>query len=227
MASENKFVVSKLLDDLTHLEINTIIKKGMTSTPQPEEIEGVLSVLLSDYQERLGIIHNRNSIEKKIDVENIKSYKDLYEILHDLGEYMDKEKIRLDDRDFMIILRMKSFCKYLESRAKGIKFSQRNGITEQENIYTVKMREFAKFRLEMNSRDRVMIKRLYDLGTERIVMQTRFGIDGDVITRIEENFANKPKQVVLDLHEKHTDLSVKYWQSLVNIVKDLVSGIKR
>jgi len=58
-------------------------------------------------------------------------------------------------------------------------------------------------------------------------MQTRFGIDGDVITRIEENFANAPKQVVLDLHEKHTDLSVKYWQSLVNIVKDLVSGISK
>jgi len=227
MAGENKFVVSKLLDDLTHLEINTIIKKGMTSTPQPEEIEEVLSVLLSDYAERLGIIHHRNSIEKKIDVGNIKSYKDLYEILHDLGAYMDKEKIRLDDRDFMIILRMKSFCKYLESRAADIKFLQRNGIAEQDNIYTLNMNMFAKFRLEMNSRDRVMIKRLYDLGTERIVMQTRFGIDGDVITRIEENFANKPKQVVLDLHEKHTDLSVKYWQSLVNIVKDLVGGIKR
>lgn len=227
MASENKFVVSKLLDDLTHLEINTIIKKGMTSAPQPEEIEEVLSVLLSDYKERLGIIHNRNTIEKDIIVEDIKSYLDLYVVLHDLGEYMDKEKIWLEDRDYMIILRMKSFCKYLESRAGDIKFSQRNGIADQKTIYTVNMSEFAKFRLEMNSRDRVMIKRLYDLGTERIVMQTRFGIDGDVITRIEENFANKPKQVVLDLHEKHTDLSVKYWQSLVNIVKDLVSGIKR
>jgi len=227
MASENKFVVSKLLDDLTHLEINTIIKKGMTSAPQPEEIEEVLSVLLSDYKERLGIIHNRNNIEKEIIVENIKSYKDLYTTLHDLGHYMDKENIWLDDGDYMITLRMKSFCKYLESRAADIKFSQRNGIAGQETIYTVNMSEFAKFKLEINSRDRVMIKRLYDLGTERIVMQTRFGIDGDVITRIEENFANKPKQVVLDLHEKHTDLSVKYWQSLVNIVKDLVSGIKR
>jgi hypothetical protein len=79
----------------------------------------------------------------------------------------------------------------------------------------------------MNSRDRVMIKRLYDLGTERIVMQTRFGIDGDVVTRIEEGFANKPKQIVLDLHEKHTDLSLKYWQSLISIVKNIVSDIIR
>lgn len=227
MSSSNKFVISKLLDDLTHLEINTIIKKGMTSAPQPEEIEEVLSVLLSDYKERLGIIHNRNNIEKKIDVEGVKSYKDLYTELHDLSTYMDTQQIWLDDGDFMIFLRMKSFCKYLESRAKDIKFSQRGGIDEKQDIYSVDMNEFSKFKLEMNSRDRVMIKRLYDLGTERIVMQTRFGIDGDVITRIEENFANKPKQVVLDLHEKHTDLSVKYWQSLVNVVKDLVSGIIR
>ncbi|MCF8365607.1 MAG: hypothetical protein K9H16_07495 [Bacteroidales bacterium] len=227
MSSSNKFVISKLLDDLTHLEINTIIKKGMTSAPQPEEIEEVLSVLLSDYKERLGIIHNRNNIEKKIDVDSVKSYKKLYEVLHDLSTYMDSEKIWLDDGDFMIFLRMKSFCKYLESRAKDIKFSQRNGIDDTSDIYSVDMNEFSKFKLDMNSRDRVMIKRLYDLGTERIVMQTRIGIDGDVITRIEENFANKPRQVVLDLHEKHTDLSVKYWQSLINVVKDLVSGIIR
>lgn len=227
MSKENKFVISKLLDDLTHLEINTIIKKGMTSAPQPEEIEEVLYVLLGNYKEKLSVIIKRNDLEKHIDEDKIHSYKTFYDTLDEMNGFMDKEDIRIDEGDYIIFLRMKSFCNYLQSRQKQIRFSQRDGIAAEDTIYTVNLKNFASFKIEMNSRDRVMIKRLYDLGTESIVMQTRFGIDGDVVTRIEENFANKPKQIVLELHEKHTDLSLKYWQSLINIVKNIVSDIIR
>ena len=76
-----------------------------------------------------------------------------------------------------------------------------------------------------------------DLGTETIVMQTRIGLDGDVITRIERDFAESggdpihgkaaeaTKNAIIGLHEKHIDISVKYWNSLVNMVKDFVSFI--
>jgi hypothetical protein len=77
----------------------------------------------------------------------------------------------------------------------------------------------------MDARDRVKIKRLFDLGTENVVMQTRFGLDGDVVTRIEEGFANKPKQLVIDIHDKHTNLSVQYWKNLIGLVQEIVSKI--
>lgn len=227
MNNQNKSVVSRLLDDLTHLEINTIIKKGMTSAPQPERIEEVLYVLMSNYKEKLQVIVRRNEVEFGIDEDKITSYSQLYDSMDNLNDRMDQEGIRIEEGDYIIFLRMKSFCNYLRSRQNEITFTRRNGIGKDATVYTVDLREFGSFELEMNSRDRVMIKRLYDLGTERIVMQTRFGIDGDVVTRIEENFANKPKQVVLDLHEEHTNLSLKYWQSLINIVKSIVVGIKR
>ena len=227
MNSKDKSVVSRLLDDLTHLEINTIIKKGMTSAPQPEHIEEVLYVLLSNYKEKLCVMVTRNDVDFDVKEDNITSYAQLYAALDNLNKYMDDNDVRLEEGDYIIFLRMKSFCNYLRSRQNEISFSKRNGIPPDATVYTVHMGEFASFRLEMDSRDRVRIKRLYDLGTERIVMQTRFGIDGDVITRIEENFANKPRQVVLDLHDEHTNLSLKYWQSLINIVKNIIVGIKR
>jgi hypothetical protein len=227
MSEKNKFVISKLLDDLTHLEINTIIKKGMTSAPQPERIEEVLYVLLSNYKEKYVVLVKRNDIDFDIDEDEITSYAKLYDSMDKLNDLMDEKDYRLEEGDYIIFLRMKSFCNYVRSRQNEISFTKRNGIGADATVYTVDLREFGSFELEMNSRDRVMIKRLYDLGTERIVMQTRFGIDGDVITRIEENFANKPKQVVLDLHEEHTNLSLKYWQSLINIVKNIIVGIKR
>ena len=62
MSDDKKSVIGKLLDDLTHIEINTIIKKGMTSAPQPDSIEEKLRVLLSDYIEKLASIIRRNDL---------------------------------------------------------------------------------------------------------------------------------------------------------------------
>jgi hypothetical protein len=227
MSSSNKTVISKLLDDLTHLEINTIIKKGMTSAPQPEEIEEVLYILLADYKERLEVIIKRNDLRFPIDEDKINSFGELYENLDRMNRFMDQNDIRIEEGDYIIFMRMKAFCNYLRSRQNDIKIIKQSGSGQVETIYTANLKNFANLTIDMNSRDRVMIKRIFDLGTERIVMQTRIGIDGDVVTRIEENFSNRPRQVVLDLHDKHTDLSLKYWQSLINIVRDLVRGIIR
>ena len=123
---------------------------------------------------------------------------------------------------------MLSFCEYLEM--KSDRKDPRNCIkikpyTENlgENIYVLDMSDTGKYRLIMDVRDRVKIKRMFDLGTESIVLQTRFGLDGDVVTRIGEDFAKHPKDIVLDIHDKQTNLTVNYWKSLVTLVKDFVS----
>jgi hypothetical protein len=233
MSDDKKSVIGKLLDDLTHIEINTIIKKGMTSTPQPDSIEEKLQVLLSDYVEKLAAIIQRNDLpldfrvkeqDLSIRCADIKSYAQLYAGLDALDNYMALNHIRIIEKDYVIIIRMKSFCNYLRSRSSDVKFAQSKDMAPGVNLYSVNMNQFADFTLKINDRDKVMITRIFDLGTERIVMQTRIGIDGDIITRIEENFAGNPKQVILDAHDKHTNLALKYWQNIINVVKDIVSS---
>ena len=235
MSDDKKGGLGKFLDDLMHFEINTIIKKGMTSTPQPDEIEEKLHVLLSDYSEKLARIIRRNDLplvfivkvedqdqQASIRCDDIKSYAELYADLDALDNYMAQNHIRIEENDYVIIIRMKSFCNYLRSRSSDVTFAQSKNLASDVNLYTVNMDQFADFKLEFSDRDRVMISRVFDLGTERIVMQTRIGIDGDIITRIEQDFATMPKQVVLDVHDKHTNLALKYWQDIINVVKDIV-----
>ena len=233
MSDDKKSVIGKLLDDLMHIEINTIIKKGMTSAPQPNSMEEKLRVLLSDYAEKLASIIQRNDLPLDFRVKeqdfsircaDIKSYAQLYAGLDALDNYMALKRIRIVEKDYVIIIRMKSFCNYLRSRSSDVKFAQSKNLAPDVNLYSVNMDKFADFKLEFNDRDKVMITRVFDLGTERIVMQTRIGIDGDIITRIEEDFAGNPRQVVLDAHDKHTNLALKYWQEIINVVKDIVSS---
>jgi hypothetical protein len=233
MSDDKKSVMGKLLDDLTHIEINTIIKKGMTSAPQPDSIEEKLKVLLSDYIEKLATIIQRNDLPLDFTINNqpvsircaeIKSYEQLYLTLDAIDNYMAFNHIRIQENDYVIIIRMKSFCNYLRSRTNDMPFAQSKNLAADANIYTVNMDLCADFKIKINERDKVMITRIFDLGTERIVMQTRIGIDGDIVMRIEEDFAGKPRQVVLDVHDKHTSLALKYWQDIINVVKDIVSS---
>ncbi|NLO50752.1 MAG: hypothetical protein GX103_06295 [Bacteroidales bacterium] len=233
MSDDKKSVMGKLLDDLTHIEINTIIKKGMTSTPQPDTIEEKLQVLLKDYIEKFATILQRNDLPLDFRVKerdfsircaDIKSYEQLYQDLDAIDNYMALNHIRILEKDYVIIIRMKSFCNYLRSRTNDMPFAQSKNLAAGANIYTVNMDQCADFKIKINERDKVMITRIFDLGTERIVMQTRIGIDGDIITRIEQDFAGNPRQVVLDAHDKHTNMALKYWQGIINVVKDIVSS---
>lgn len=228
--------ISRLLDDLTHLEINTIIKTGMTAAPPPDSIEETLQILFNEYKDRMSVVLVNNDIgaDAGFDFTKCKSFHDLHKMLLVLREYMDLKSIRLIEFDYIRVLRMISFCEYMFSKSKGktsaidsallIKVKpMMEGISE--SVYDLDLTHITGFRLIMDARDRVKLKRLFDLGTENIVMQTRFGLDGDVVTRVEENFANRPKQLVIELHDKHTQLSINYWKNLVGLVQDIVSKI--
>jgi hypothetical protein len=221
--------ISRLLDDLTHLEINTIIKSGMTAAPPPDSIEETLQLLFCEYKERMVIILSTNDIdaEDRFDFDKCKSFEQLHTMLKDLRRYMDEKDIR--------ILRMTSFCEYMFSKSQGktAEGSKTNIITVRpssgeklsNSLYDLNLSDITAFTLGMDIRDKVKIKRLFDLGSENVVMQTRFGLDGDVVTRVEENFALRPRQLVIDIHEKHTNLTVNYWKNLVGLVQEIVTKI--
>lgn len=235
---EKAGTISRLLDDLTHLEINTIIKTGMTAAPPPDSIEEMLLVLFEEYKSRMSVILVNNDIGSDIggDFITCKSFGDLHKMLLELRGYMDMKGIRLIEFDYIRVLRMISFCEYILSKSKDKTSTRDPSMLIQvktytkdlsDSLYELDLTDITGFRLIMDTRDRVKLKRLFDLGTENIVMQTRFGLDGDVVTRVEKNFANRPKQLVIDLHDKHTQLSINYWKHLVGLVQDIVSKIIR
>ncbi len=228
--------ISRLLDDLTHLEINTIIKPGMTAAPPPDSIEETLQLLFNEYKERMAIILNTNDIDEngKFNFDECKSFSDLHAMLKNLRSYMDENDIRLVEFDYIRLLRMTSFCEYILSKSEGktsdgnkenviaVRSSKGN---VSKSLYDLNLEDISSLTLSMDVRDKVKIKRLFDLGSENVVMQTRFGLDGDVVTRVEENFASRPKQLVIDIHDKHTNLSVNYWKNLVSLVQEIVTKI--
>lgn len=227
---QNDSTISRLLEDLTTLEINTIIKPGMTAAQPPDSVEELVQQLVEGYKERMAHIIKANTITREFKFQEAKSVKELHDQLDEFNQFLKDDHIWLVDNDYIRLLRMQSFCHYIFAKSRGgnaentivVKTYNGGGV---KTAYDVDLSNLDAFRFIMDARDRVKLQKLYDLGSENIVMQTRFSISGDVVTRIEEGFALSPKQVIIDIHEQHTNLSVNYWKSLVEIVKDIVSGI--
>jgi hypothetical protein len=69
-----------------------------------------------------------------------------------------------------------------------------------------------------------LIRKIWEIGTERIILQTVISADGDVTTRMSERFARNYNETVLGIHHAAVNHSVDFWSGLVRTVGELASG---
>lgn len=69
--------------------------------------------------------------------------------------------------------------------------------------------------------DAVTIRKIWEVGTERVVLQTVIQVDGDVISRVNRSFATQQSQVVFDIHLHSIKTSVECWRYLLEVVGKL------
>lgn len=77
--------------------------------------------------------------------------------------------------------------------------------------------------LPMKHSELVLVRKIWEVGTEVIAMQTTIQVDGDVITRLNPNYLDdKVYQKLSDYHKGGVDMALTYWGNLITIAKDLL-----
>ncbi len=241
----NKTWLGDIYDDLTNLEINTIVKREINGSIPPE-FDEVLRRLHDRYLAKLRRIIDNNRLDFKLEVASHSSFKALHKNLTDFQKYMAEKTILIEDKDYSIFLRMLRLMEFIMDSQEEVLIrtnasaiaSGRNSEKEagekdvvaptQKNVrlYSMDLDQiiFYDFR-KVNPRLKARIRRMFDMNTEQIAMQTRFGIDGDVTSRISEDFVSLDQKMLMDVHELHTKLSIQYWKDLVSTVFDIVTRI--
>lgn len=80
--------------------------------------------------------------------------------------------------------------------------------------------------LPVKDSELVMVRKVWELGTEIIAMQTIIQVDGDVITRLNPNFMDEKKYPDLKTyHNEGVAIALRYWGDLITIAKELVLAI--
>lgn len=78
----------------------------------------------------------------------------------------------------------------------------------------------------MKQSELVMVRKIWEVGTEVIAMQTTIQVDGDVITRLNPNYLDeKIYEKLSDYHKEGVNIALRYWGDLVSIARDLVGRL--
>ncbi len=70
--------------------------------------------------------------------------------------------------------------------------------------------------LDLTPQQVTLIRKAWEIGTERIVLQTVIQIDGDVTTRLSEGFSKNPNDTLLQIHNDSIETSTRFWSNLVD-----------
>ncbi len=77
--------------------------------------------------------------------------------------------------------------------------------------------------------DLITIRKVWEMGTEVIAMQTVVQLDGDIVTRLNSAYAADRHQPVRDLHRETVGSALEHWrylvETLVTMAKSAVSGL--
>jgi hypothetical protein len=80
--------------------------------------------------------------------------------------------------------------------------------------------------LLMKQSELVMVRKIWEVGTEVIAMQTVIQVDGDVITRLNPNYLEeKVYEKLSDYHNDGVNMALSYWANLVGIAQALLGRL--
>lgn len=273
--------ISSTLFDLTHLEINTIIKEEMSTSKAPSSPRLLLHNLAVKFDLKLislGDIYSEIDTfegsgkrlfndKVKMGGSGVKSFLELRDRARNFHEKIKKnEAILLNqqkkegtqfnteiiDADIKMLQRIEAISNDIRNilSIKGVQPEANNNHLQRgsRKLFRPKVAQSAeildfddtesisKFRvmpeneaeqqeLNLDLRQLLVIKKANDIGTEKVVLQTIIGIDGDITTRISKSFAKQPAGFINEMHHEATVISVKFWENLVNVVVRLGESI--
>lgn len=77
---------------------------------------------------------------------------------------------------------------------------------------------------DLPSADLVAIRKVWEIGLEEIAMQTVVHLDGDVVTRLQPEYASGGAPGIVALHDRATTVALSYWKDLVGIAREVVKA---
>jgi len=80
----------------------------------------------------------------------------------------------------------------------------------------------------LRTEDYRVLRKCWEIGTERVLVQTTVQLDGDVVTRMSsellDGYDEDLRQLLLDTHRGAVDVGLSHWKSLVETTVELLSS---
>lgn len=137
-----------------------------------------------------------------------------------LAEQPSKELSDEEEANVLILCRIQDTSDQLKVLfLDGDGDERKDGRSEPVSFNRASANTFTDADMPITDKQRLVLRKAWEIGTEAVVMQTVVYLDGDVITRIRPGYVKPEKRAMLDIHQKAVDTSISFWRTLVDVVR--------
>ena len=211
----------QILDDIVTLEVNTIINRNISAQkmPKPRFAMCKIGEAYSRYLAGLGA-------DTSAALPEIYSHYSTFTTLAELAKQTanslqpgesEEEQIEFDLRQ-VILTRIKNNSEEIINLVRQVapndvffdKSKEKRELTCRKNIYLLNPIPFEAEQL-------IRLRKINEIGTETIAMQTCVQLDGDVVTRVHPKYAltNSITEEIQKIHSEGLQISIQRWQDIV------------
>lgn len=214
MSTDIREQIHNLAQDLLNLEVLTIVKPNITGRKMPEP-KKALAEICSKYSIKLLEVGEKVEVDEAIEWGSYPVFEYIYRTTNQvIGRMKDSiQKARAEGRElpaaqmsqFWMLYRIKTMCEALMK----IFIPQAGGAMAP--LFTAD--------------NLVLIRKAWELGIEEIAMKTVVQLDGDVITRVQTDYATEKHATIHKLHNIGVSTSLAFWKTLVEIIEKLLTSL--
>lgn len=264
-AKQGEARAKSIFDDLLNLEVNIIIKPGMTARKIPEP-RSALANIAEDYEDLLATFAaqvrpvweerarvppirvlsaedarargDKKSKHSKVDDEGLLSDIHTGSMVtspDDAVGFDTFDRLREWAAETAAVARTVSAVADWPSREeltpRGVLFKRiyRNCDQIKEMLKDKPHEDEARTRvvkdLLLASDEHLTLRKIWEVGTETVVMQTVIQLDGDIITRIQESRMTASNKPIHDLHRETVESAIRNWQFLGQTVAQFLTSV--
>lgn len=227
----------EVVNDLLAIEVNTIVKPNMTAT-RMRNVAHTLLDIITEYDGELSRIENRlnrvgppristrQGVDLDTEIEKLSSRaRHLYADVKKLPSV--DEPSGFDESDKYLLVRIKDNCDLIQGIFDAIAARQKaeeKGKTANEAAISVlkgvTRQNATLIHISLQTEERLQLRKIWEVGTEEVKMQTVVHLNGDIFTRVQRELAHgAPEyQRIVKLHNQGVKLAVGYWKSLSELV---------
>lgn len=222
--------LQQIAKDLMNLEVNTIIKANMTGRKMPKPRHALVDIA-QNYQRRLWQMGLWPA-----DIETILGSYDSFNVIREsaatgIKAFREQRKTapltEIEESDMVLLFRIQK----MSDQIKGVfnSLRERKAPLWENNMRRDDIEVQHHPPMPLTTDEMVLIRKIWEMGLEQIAIQTIIQLDGDVLTRIQPQYAleNEISRTIQNIHSQNVGLSLRFWDQLVKVLRDFFTGLAR
>jgi hypothetical protein len=206
----------RVAKNLLALEVNTIFKENITATHVPSASHALIDIV-NDYDATLRELGAAPAGQTS-GTASLAVFDELRvraSAIHEGDAGARREGVDYGPSTLLMLCRIRDNCDQL----KGIF----QALEHREGAPPVFTRSAAPH-VTLVPVEVMTIRKIWEIGTEEIAMQTVIQLDGDVVTRLQRAYARVKDDPVIAVHNSAVATSVGTWNRLVDTLGAFMSG---